>query len=600
MQESLTDPVDLRGVRKGLDSPLPPKRRFRDFVILSSAAALLTLPVLIYGPMASGHDAVEHRLFVNYFSEQFWAGDLYPRWLINMNHGLGSATFFLYPPLPAYIVAWLTPLTHPLNLDSLRIMGFLSVFVSGLTAFVWLRASVNRSVALTVAILYMLVPYHLTGDFYRRTAWPENWAFAWMPLILYFTGEILKSPDWRAKGARRQLVGLSVAYALMILSHLISVAMFSLIPLALALLCSEPGNKLRSLKLVSAAMVLGVCLSAFYFLPAFFEFGRSPASRFTNYYPFLLSDNLISWRSLALQRTNFIHTVSLIVVDTFSLVLVCGISLLAKRNLASSTKKLTIFWVVVSTATVFLTITPSRAVWESLPKLHEILQYPWRLNILLCIATAALLAMFLSEPWENASWRHWAATSILVLIVLTWVGSYALVCRLYATDVNPDNPSTMEDGWLPGWAAPGTDWPSALAASLGPQAKFLSDGGDVQITSWEPRHIKIRTTSSSGGMVLIHQFYYPLWRAYSVSAGSSMDLKPAMPQGLLELQVPPGTQDIRIDLPVSWAERAGWAISVLSIVFCLLVVSEVSRLTVFTREPRDHPRLEVSEENWKD
>jgi 6-pyruvoyl-tetrahydropterin synthase-like protein len=572
MQESSRGQVDLRGVRKGPDSPLPSKYRFRDFVILFSAAVVLTLPVLIYGPMASGHDAVEHRLFVTYFSEQFWAGDLYPRWLLNMNHGLGSATFFLYPPLPAYIVAWLTPLTRALNFDSLRIMGFLSVFVSGLTAFVWLRASAKRSVALTVAILYMLVPYHLTGDFYRRTAWPECWALAWMPLILYFTGEILKFPDWRDKGVRRQLVGLSVAYALMILSHLISVAMFSLIPLGLALLCSEPGNKLRSLKLVSAAMALGVCLSAFYFLPAFFEFGRSPASRFTNYYPFLLTDNLISWRSLAVQRTNFIHTVSLIVVDTFSVVLLCGIALLAKRNVDPSTKKLTIFWVAVSTATVFLTITPSRAIWESLPKLHEILQYPWRLNILLCIATAALLAMFLSEPWENFSWRHWAVNAILVLLVLTWVASYALVCRLYPTDVNPDDSSTMEDGWLPAWAAPGTDWPSALAASVGPQAKFLSSGGDVQVASWKPRHIKIRTTSSSGGMVLIRQFSYPLWRAYSISAGSSMDLKPAMPQGLLELQVPPGTQDIRIDLPVGWAERAGWVISFLSMAFCLLLV----------------------------
>jgi hypothetical protein len=299
----------------------------------------------------------------------------------------------------------------------------------------------------------------------------------------------------------------------------------------------------------------------------------------------LLTDNLISWRSLALQRTNFIHTVSLIVVDTFSLVLVCGITLLAKRNLAPSTKKLTIFWVAVSTATAFLTITPSMAIWQLLPKLHEILQFPWRLNILLCIATAALLAMFLSEPWENASWRHSAVNSILVLIVLTWVGSYALVCRLYATDVNPDDSSTMEDGWLPGWAAPGTDWPSALAASVGPQAKFLSDAGDVQIASWKPRHIKIRTTSSSGGMVLIRQFYYPLWRAYSVSAGSSMDVKPAMPQGLLELQVPPGTQDIRIDLPVGWAERAGWAISVLSIVFCLLVVRGKSPYGFHTGAP---------------
>ena len=100
MQESSTDQVDLRGVRKGQDSPLPPKYRFREFVILFSAAVLLTVPVLIYGPMPSGHDAVEHRLFVNYFSERFWSGDLYPRWLINMNHGLGECNILLVSTAP--------------------------------------------------------------------------------------------------------------------------------------------------------------------------------------------------------------------------------------------------------------------------------------------------------------------------------------------------------------------------------------------------------------------------------------------------------------------------------------------------------------------
>jgi len=34
------------------------------------------------------------------FDSRLWSGGWYPRWLMNMNGGLGSATFYFYPPLP--------------------------------------------------------------------------------------------------------------------------------------------------------------------------------------------------------------------------------------------------------------------------------------------------------------------------------------------------------------------------------------------------------------------------------------------------------------------------------------------------------------------
>src|SRR6185437_12964608 len=80
------------------------------FVVASSI--VFALPMLYYGPLIDGHDTHDHLNYVKYFSEQFWAGNLYPRWLMGMNHGLGSPTFFVFPPLPAYVCVLLEPVAH--------------------------------------------------------------------------------------------------------------------------------------------------------------------------------------------------------------------------------------------------------------------------------------------------------------------------------------------------------------------------------------------------------------------------------------------------------------------------------------------------------
>src|SRR5450755_3430262 len=80
-----------------------------DVLLVAVAAILLTLPVLLHGPMVGGHDTCEHLNFTEHFTEQFWSCDLYPRWLLRMNHGLGSPSFFVFPPLPAFTDALLHP-----------------------------------------------------------------------------------------------------------------------------------------------------------------------------------------------------------------------------------------------------------------------------------------------------------------------------------------------------------------------------------------------------------------------------------------------------------------------------------------------------------
>src|SRR5271170_2776035 len=70
--------------------------------VLIALAVALTLPMLIYGPMVKGDDTYEHLNYSHHFVVQFWQGEWSPRWLLGMNHGLGSPSLFIYPPFAYY------------------------------------------------------------------------------------------------------------------------------------------------------------------------------------------------------------------------------------------------------------------------------------------------------------------------------------------------------------------------------------------------------------------------------------------------------------------------------------------------------------------
>ena len=63
------------------------------------------------------------------------------------------------------------------------------------------------------------------------------------------------------------------------------------------------------------------------------------------------------------------------------------------------------------------------------------------------------------------------------------------------------------------------------------------------------------TNSAAGGWVMINQFYYPTWQAESINDRRLLLVRPAMPEGLLEVQVQPGTEKVQVDLPASSSER---------------------------------------------
>src|SRR5215813_5426145 len=127
------------------------RSRVFQILVIVVTGLMLTAPVLIYGiPFFSDDAVTHHAVWYVHFSEQLWAGDVYPRWLMGMNDGLGSPVFYFYPPVPFFVTSLLRPLFRN---DShgwyqLGLTASLALIASGLCAYLWLKEMVDRNSAL--------------------------------------------------------------------------------------------------------------------------------------------------------------------------------------------------------------------------------------------------------------------------------------------------------------------------------------------------------------------------------------------------------------------------------------------------------------------
>ncbi len=206
-----------------------PSRPTKHLIGIAAAGIVLALPVLILGIPIFSDDGVTHAMWYSRFSEQLWSGDLYPRWLMNMNGGLGSPVFFYNPPVPFFLTSLLRPLfaNDPQGWHQVGVSCAIALVASGISAYFWLKEISDPKSAIVAAVLFMAMPYHL-ADLYMRGAMAELWAFVWLPLILFFTYRI-------ARGRWFACAGLAVSYALLVMTHLPTTLIFSVVPIGYVL-----------------------------------------------------------------------------------------------------------------------------------------------------------------------------------------------------------------------------------------------------------------------------------------------------------------------------------------------------------------------------
>ncbi|WP_242125489.1 integral membrane-like protein [Sphingobium sp. Sx8-8] len=221
--------------------------------LLALVAAFLLLPTFLLGPGYS-HSATYNYIWTSQFGTEMAKGDLYPRWLPDSFEGLGSPTFYFYPPI-AFWIAGAFDAGGLSTLTAINMAAFLTLLLSGITMYHWLSA--RGTYPLVGAILYMAAPYHLM-DFYVRGALAEFTAFLWYPLVAL---AITRLPE------RRSLMLLVFAYGGLVLTHLpmaMLTGFFLIAPLGVHKILADR----RAFWPLAASVALAVGLAAFYLVPA--------------------------------------------------------------------------------------------------------------------------------------------------------------------------------------------------------------------------------------------------------------------------------------------------------------------------------------------
>ena len=236
-------------------------------VVIVFVAAILCAPCLLVGIPTLGYDSSTHVMYQYAFSHQFWNGDLYPRWLADLNKGYGSPIFLVQYPLPYFITALLRPITSfpptaTREAHELGVYCFLVLAAAGLAARAWFRNRCSPVASTIAAIAYISLPYILAQALYARLALGELTAFVWMPLALALCDRAQQSRFWVPSA-------IGIVFALLLLSNVLNAVLFMPVMLLYAIVSGRRADTsfVKRIALVLLALAIGIGLAAVYVFP---------------------------------------------------------------------------------------------------------------------------------------------------------------------------------------------------------------------------------------------------------------------------------------------------------------------------------------------
>ena len=346
---------------------MPKSHLFVLIVLTLVVCAPLFRPGLYTSP-----DGENHLVRLAWFSQYLTAGHLYPRWIAELNHGLGYPIFTFTYPLPYYLAS--LPVLLGLSLvTAIKITLVAATFISAVFSYLWIGKLFPSSIyPLASASLFLFSPYRFT-NLYVRLALGEVVWLALIPAIFWS----LESRHWRLAAA---------FLAAAILSHLQLSAVVVVIIVAYSLV--------RRLSWVWP-VVCGLLLSAFFWLPALI---LKQYTFFGVIRQFPPADHLPTIRQLLYSPWGFgFSHPGLADGMSFQLGLanwlVLGLaSMLLLRLSGIQRLALALCWLTVGVMT-----SSPLGLWDW-PLLAPI-QFPWRLAVIPLLLIPVLLSVVRSKIW---------------------------------------------------------------------------------------------------------------------------------------------------------------------------------------------------------
>ncbi len=477
-------------------------------------------------------------------------GQLPVRWGPNLNGGYGYPSFNYMYHTPYFFGA----VTHSFGFsvqESLNLTVLFSLLLGSLGCYFFIRSYLKSEFwSVLLSLSFILNPYTLL-NIYWRGAVGELFFYAFLPFFLLGIKKLLKDNQ-------KPLTFLltTILMALLILSHFPSI--FVLFILLIFFVLSEWKNTLSFRKIfpVICAVALGFLLSAWYWLPAYFEQWMVTykdtisltfyLEQFAN--PFLLFDI----RKSSVSSKYFL--------DALQLGGVSILSLFVGLHLLQFSKKVR-YWVVLIFLCIFLISHSSQLLWDTIKPL-QYLQFPWRLISVITFASIMIFINFVSEKKIASKWKK--AVAVLIAVYTLFLSQRYITSKgtTNRTDFDWYHP-TFETGssfneHLPIWANLAYYFPDELlyvnaseSALLAPNnlEKYVHKLSDLDaiITEFDGKTISYQISPDQNIIALHKRLFYPGWQA--LLDGKNVDFIMDVPeyQGILAVFIPNGSSNITVE-----------------------------------------------------
>ncbi|MFB0537812.1 MAG: hypothetical protein ACETWR_22835 [Anaerolineae bacterium] len=574
-------------------------------VILVVAFALFAWgPLLTPVYFLKAHDAAHSVFFLTEFHQGIQDGYLYPRWGPDHCLGYGYPTFIFYAPLP-YYVAEVFHLLGAGPTAAIKITYALAFILSGLTMYAFGKRLWGPVAGLVSAVVYIYVPYRLV-DIYVRCAFYEFCTFVFFPLILLLFLELVETgqpryrsaePSSRAQAegrSRRSLALAGLAYAGLILTHIVTAFLFTPVLMAyvLWLVLRKARSSLRqwlhlsSLSLAAAVLALG--LSAVFLLPVTVERSYIAQEQWTRatysydqhfIYPFQLLSALWDY-GYAVEGPE--DTMSLQLGLT-AVILTLVVAVLALRRRTSG-RGMVLFFLGLTVVIILAMLPLSLPLWRLLP-VAALVQFPWRLLVLTAF-TLSVLAGAIVQGAEGERRRDSGTNpSLYVLLLVVILASFGYTLPEY-TELSPrlETPAAPLDFELAHpdmvcMVAYTQEQPRStplvaqyLAGEPLVKAHALTEGAAVDMVRHGGGSEEIIVRSSQEATIQFYTYYFPGWRGYVDD--QQVPIRPEAPYGLITLDVPAGEHQVKIRFGDTPVRVVGKVISLLSFGFSLFLLRD--------------------------
>ena len=490
-----------------------------------------------------------------------WINNFPIRWSADLAHGFGYPLYLFYAPLVYYAGAILMIFGKFSHIVATKWVYAFPLLVGPIFFYLAARQKMSRLPATLGACTYALFPFR-GYDTYIRGGVGEAWSMAFLPMI--FAGIFLLEKNKRWGG-----ILFSLFLALAILSHNLSGLLITALIIIYGFIFYRKSADFWK------SFFLGLGLSAFFWLPAYYYLNIVKVSYSNQNTGQILNflEPISTFFKVEIPYNPEARFSSLIF---YLFILILAIFVWQYKKINKKYQSHFIFWITSGFIFYCILFQPFAFIWKMTLPITRLIQFPWRILIVLSFIIPFLLGCTIELIKKN----RFMIPLVMILISLNLFylpvfkpREYSFFYEYSAADTGICATS-WGDEYLPVWVK--------LCAGGEPSKKIDIKNGSVKLLKSDNMDLLADVNVEKKTDLIVYKYYFPGWQVFVDGKKQPVDYS-FSEQGNFKTQVMPGHHKVQVIFSKTAIMWMSDFITIISLIFFIwrFFPNRLSKMKIF-------------------